>query len=962
MARTAPGHPLRLLLHQRLVDWCAVADRQMAADREQDRREGRDRSERAWHREFAAQFKPRGSLMDRFAGRAQHTRRPLDIPWELKDETVVEFLALLGADLGDGGAAILGRLAKDAPMFLGPVVDDTFSAAALAAGRRGLLAELTEAYYLDDEDHELGLMDDGIRDHRYAGFGAPQAAWHRGPFTLLLRIDFSNGVAILNRLLNHAARVRARTLVDIDRRAPWHTETISRYGSKLALDGRRRRYVGDTHVWRWYRGNAVGPYPCISGLQALERECERLIEGGSPIGSLIPALLDGCENLAMPGLAAGMLLRHAEDADRLLDPYLVEPLVWHLEFDRAVQEASPMVTRTEGLANPERRKWSLREAAMVLVLRADGERVSELQALGVTLVRNARRLARGPKRGNWAGSAFAVEVDREQLPVHARAWASSLDRETYRARRTGDSVIVETAPPADVSAELESDREDAEGAAEAMRLFIKYHVKPSTDGAAPVEPADLVADVVVARKLLEKPPAHSPHNCEDVCALVAVAVLEAHLVAGRELPDDTLLFAAEVVLQIGETSPRPQDVEGMLYEYGADRSASRAIPLLLLPAAAGFLARGGEGDPSTTLDRAVRAGVNLARTASYEVRLHLGRGLDHLWAAPCARSGRCHHEAGWYLATETMRHCALGPMDHETGLRPTPRLEDPLGESLAGVADGAVIVSRLDGAIRALAPAAVAGICVSTGARDLLSTVFVVQRRSLLASERGTPDERGTHSLVGARAMLVLAGAGDDAGIIECIDAYADNSAMLDNLLRGLSAAAEESAERAAAARRVWPDVVRRIFELRDAGRKPFAGRHFGDRALASVVPVATGELPYPYRELDGEAITWWDPEALRPEVEAWVMRAAGNGMCANQLVGFLAAISADDQVRVGLGWMGKLVLSDPERAARSAVLVPGWLIDVRSAADNCGCLETWQAIVDALVVAGVRRLAPYSD
>ena len=87
-------------------------------------------------------------------------------------------------------------------------------------------------------------------------------------------------------------------------------------------------------------------------------------------------------------------------------------------------------------------------------------------------------------------------------------------------------------------------------------------------------------------------------------------------------------------------------------------------------------------------------------------------------------------------------------------------------------------------------------------------------------------------------------------------------------------------------------------------------------------------------------------------------MRAARNGMCANQLVGFLAATSADDQVRVGLGWMGKLVLSYPERATRSAVLVPGWLIDVRSAADNCGCLKTWQAVVDALVVAEVRHWA----
>ena len=465
ITHTGPGHRLRVLLRQRLVAWCAAADRQLAADHERDRRGSPDPGAQfAADHQFAAPLQPRRRLLGLLVRRRQSTRRPWDVPWEIKDEVVVEFLALLGPDLGDDGQVILARLARDAPAFLGPAVDGFFSAVALADGRRGLLAELTEAYYLDDEDSGLGFPDDGVREHRYEGLGAPHAAWHRGPFTPLLRSDFRNGVELLNRLLNHAAGVRVCTLVDIDRRAPWHSETIGRYGSKLTLDGRRRRYVGDAHVWRWYRGNAVGPDPCISGLQALERECERLIEGGTPISKLISTLLDGCQNLAMPGLAVGILVRHAEDADRLLDPYLAEPLVWHLEFVRAVHEASPMATRTEGLANPERRKWSLREAAMRLVLRAQAERITELRALGDTLVKNAHRLARGPSPDNRARPPLAAEVDREQLPVHARAWASTLDRDTYRARRTDDGLIVETTPPSDVEAILEQGRADAEGA------------------------------------------------------------------------------------------------------------------------------------------------------------------------------------------------------------------------------------------------------------------------------------------------------------------------------------------------------------------------------------------------------------------------------------------------------------------------------------------------------------------
>ena len=41
-----------------------------------------------------------------------------------------------------------------------------------------------------------------------------------GPFMPLLQADFRNGVAMLNRLLNHAARIRVRTLARLDPMSP----------------------------------------------------------------------------------------------------------------------------------------------------------------------------------------------------------------------------------------------------------------------------------------------------------------------------------------------------------------------------------------------------------------------------------------------------------------------------------------------------------------------------------------------------------------------------------------------------------------------------------------------------------------------------------------------------------------------------------------------------------------------
>ena len=50
---------------------------------------------------------------------------------------------------------------------------------------------------------------------------------------------------------------------------------VSPYQADLNITGTRRLYVGDEHVWMWYRGTGVGPYPCMSALQALERTCDQ---------------------------------------------------------------------------------------------------------------------------------------------------------------------------------------------------------------------------------------------------------------------------------------------------------------------------------------------------------------------------------------------------------------------------------------------------------------------------------------------------------------------------------------------------------------------------------------------------------------------------------------------------------------------------------------------------------------
>ena len=446
--------------------------------------------------------------------------------------------------------------------------------------------------------------------------------------------------------------------------------------------------------------------------------------------------------------------------------------------------------------------------------------------------------------------------------------------------------------------------------------------------------------------------------------MVAAAALEAHLVNACDLPADALSFAARTLVQIGEgaVEPRPYEYEGTLFDQGADRSAARALPLLLRPGSGAVRAMVGKGRQPTTTDRVLAAGLNLAQAVANEVRLYLARSLDHVWEVPCAQDGRCHHEIGLSLATGTLRDSVLGPWNRDTGQPTFVGLEEPLTESLADADDASILTFRLDAAIRALAPAVSAKICVSPQARSLLSVLLTAQRRSLLRQEQHHADDRGSHSIVSARALLTLAENGDHGGIYQHIDAYANNPALLGTMLRALSAAAEETPSRATTARRIWPNVVRRVLKLIESRPTLFPSGHFSDLALASLIPNAAPSWHYLYREVQSDPIKWWSPRALRSEVEDWVVFAAGIATCVDQLIEFLGVLPPDEQVPTGLPWLQALILRNPDRIASRSFMVATWLIENRAAADDARLLPKWQEIVDALVVAGDSRLATYSD
>jgi hypothetical protein len=674
---------------------------------------------------------------------------------------------------------------------------------------------------------------------------------------------------------------------------------------------------------------------------AMLRLADLALSGGDPlhaVGAIDPAALDG--------LRRDGLLRTPAD-----DPFKIGPEFAHDEV-RRYAVARLLLADTD--PTPK----------LLKVVRADDARAAELRAISEQLVSNARRLITDASDGAATTEAVAADdaaIDEQLAPV--RAWASGLDRDTYQAHRTDAGLYIQSHPPDDVVQALQRGNEDLQRRQEATRLFVRYHVEPNRGTAPDLAAADLAADLSVARDLLDNPPNMSVGGRWDVPTAVAATAISAHLLRGVPFTDELLVFAVDTVLRVGAGAawPREFDSENSYYEQGADRSAARTLPLLLLRSAKHLLTLVDGNDGSSAYERVTAAATTLARAVAHGVRLHLARGLDRVWEAPCTNVGRCHHEVALEVVLESMRDCAFGDWDPTTGERRTVLLDEPIEASLANTSDKAIYFSRLDASIRALAPASVAHLCVSARARAVLDVALAAQRRSLLAYEHDM-DNRGTHALISARAVLTLAANGDDGAIFTHIDAFADNATLLGSFLRALSSAAEESVSRADTARRVWPRIVARVLELNASGHTLVDDGYFGGMTLAALLPNAAGEVSYLYREFDGDPIVWWEPLAWRDAVERWLPVAVGNPSCVDHLISFLSALARDEQVRLGLPWVTALVLPDADSVARRSFLLSTWLIEMRASATDQELLPAWQRVVDALVVAGETRLAPYSE
>ncbi len=854
------------------------------------------------------------------------------------DPTVLLGTALLSHDLEQQDHDLLVGVAADRPGFLADVVEDVAVARTLAGSNPDLLADLTLGYYrADRRDRYAGWADDGVRRHTHVwGFGVPTSAWYFGPFWALLQADPALGLATINALLDHAvADGSARPARSWD-----------------LLGTGPRDFFGDMSTYTWYRGMGVCPAPCTSALLAVERLADASVRAGVPVRDVASHLLTSTTALPMVALVVGFVVRHFDAVTDELDDILATPELWDLEITRATHEHTGMLLQHDEpeVAGRDRRRWSLRDAAMALVANA------KLTGDDVALQRLTR------VRERLLAEAAAGADGR--APVSVRMNAGFLVADSYGLQPLADgTVAVQYNEPADVTAELAEERTRLARVQTVLGLSNRYRLRliPPHGNEPPDIDADrLVADLAAVRSLGDAPLDDREY---DAGVAVAAAVVRAAArgvnLAAAGMPLDGILWARSAVLIAAKhQTQHPLAIEESLYSSGADRVAASAVPSLLRRGFADAITACGANAPMDANDvqYIVKALTALATSRFHEVRRFVALALREVWAEPCHDLlGTCPHWRAWTAVEEAAADVAFAPW-HD-GRRDYTRLKAPVVEALLSADEKDLALPRLSAALAMVTRASASAACLADDAvplRDALLDAWA--RTSVHYSHEGYSTRPEEHVLV-ADALLATTDA-DPELLPRAIGLLGGLTEATSDLLDACCTAAAYSAERRDQLGCAWPTLMAGVLdhpvpaEPDTPRRRGFRGR---SNAVAALIP---RPQPVTFDEdmdatIRAAAEGWPRVADLTDLIDRWLPLGAGSGRAIDNLVRLLRTAPLDEQIDRGLPWIRSLV-ARPGRTVTDSFTVVGWLESIRGSGRlAAGSRHHYDVLVDALATAG---------
>ncbi len=891
----------------------------------------------------------------------------------LYDEFAIQALAALGEDLNDAAASWLRTVARERPNSLHEIPESPSSVLALASIDPDLLLELTEAYYIEQpqpEDTELGWaglrgrshLDDGIRDFGHGnkfGFGPPSAAWYFGPFFRLLNLRPLKTIAFINRMLNQAAFYR---VTDETQTLTASVDWSSYPGASLHLTAKsgQRHYVGDSHVWSWYRGTSVGPYSCMSALLALERFIDHLhSEAEIPLATIVDLLLEDCHNLAIPGLLHGFLTRHLDEVGDLLDSFLADVTVWHLEIGRVTTEGAFTVRDRDAdmLVGQDKRRYSPHETVswMVVNARAAGNqaRLDQLRAVGSRLLESAQRNVDAEQtvasEPDPAEAALTREGPEQYLAMIG-SWAAEFSAENYEASVVDGGVVVQFGRPAELEAALAPSNAEIKATQAFLRLQVAYALKNETPEAWPVD--SITADIAEARRLMDESSSAMLNRHEDPVVAVAAAGLRAHALGLATLERTELDWAVDIVLTAAEEPWIDSfSSSSSLFSMGADRAAAIAVPLLLLPVFEHLDVDAG---------RLQRALVSLATSVYDEVRTAFAKGTAPVWAADCATSEGTvctRHEPLWEAIQACVSTVRLGPWEYETQRRQPIPLEGPFEQTLLTVPGDELLVNRLRMPV-VCNHAALSSQCTAARAELLTNPLWDAHLRALDHAWRGNYDHLGErhHELV-ARLFIQLATEGDREALNAHLRLFASNAHALHLLLHSFATAFSYDDELRPLLAEFWPPLMATVLDEIDSDTSLIDdSTSWHDYAISALLPVPQikPEDLDPDATLNSCRASWAPPDAFEGVVDRWLAIGKGEPKCAEAVAQFARTAPTSWQATTGLVWLESVLHGRFGAFANRIWFVTNWLEELRASAAVVGPpLARYRRIVDGLAAAG---------
>lgn len=883
------------------------------------------------------------------------------------DERGLECLALLGPDLNAPAEACLRNLAIEAPNFLSAPVESVAAAASMACHHSDLLLALADAYYVvrrPKGNLDYSYYEDGIRRHHIAGgIGSRLASLWYGPFWNLLQRVPRKTRALVNRMLDHAVRVRIAQLHHLETGYEQQSRDSVREQDLPAVEidlpeiG-KLKFVGDSHAWSWYRGSSVGPYPCMSALLAIERFVDQAHRAGVDLRTLTNWLLQDCRNLAMPGLVVGFLVRHLDEVTNELDPWLEEPMVWSLEFGRSTGEGRLHVQGPdlEDIRGGSLRGLSLRDVATELTLRAiindDGAAVSRLSSVADKLLARASVLNEPNRSAPWYEERMAtIEI-----------WASFLRADNYKAVKHPDGRSGFEFTPPRVTKEIAEKQDDLGRGMQIMRL-LNYAGRVDRQV---LDISELESDLYLARQLGQQPPEAGQEFTRDAFPAVAAAAIVAFAEDQFRPAEPDLMWALETSLDAARRTAESGSEDPSYYTMGGDRSAAISIPHLLLPAF-------NEDNPNLLgeddLGLVEEALLRLMTSGSSEVRRHTARRLRSIWDAPCSLPGanhRCRHEVAFEAAIESVRDCQIGKYDSTQQRRAVTRIEGSLENALAKIDAEDVLLAHVLPSLVAVSTCAAAACCVSDRAKPLRDALLRVHARGIVywvgeAFQLDANQEVGEEI---AECLLGIAHSGGVEALQEYMVALVKEPLALSLVLREIACSATYDAGARATVREIWPSIMTNTLtkleasraEIRANSRRSYSDWNDAVAALLLRPQMRMSDTNFD-ETLERAREDWLQLAELEHLIERWLPLAQGASKSVDSMVVFVETMHESIQATQGLDLVLRVVDQQYDRVASNTWFLVDWLEKLRAKRPFQGeTLAKVHLLVDGLVAHGDSR------